>query len=100
MHVAYSVTSGLAGCYLADNASGPYHFSTRRELADFIRDEIEFKGFPANTFEQAHIRRLWSGITFARSASSYHFSIQHDGREIAFQGLTRAEADAMEAAEL
>ena len=92
----YSVTSGLAGCYMPDNVYGPFIFATRRELAASIMAEIEAQEFPRHTFAQANIRRLW-GFIARHGSSTAHFSIQHGGREIAFHGLTEDETAAMEA---
>lgn len=94
----YTVTSGLAGCYMPDSVSGPLAFSTRAELADFIRYEIEAQEFPKSSFAQAHIRGIWRRI--AKFGSSVqHFSIEHNGREIAFHGLTEEEFEQAEAAD-
>ena len=91
----YSITTGLSGCYMPDSASGPFICHSRRELADAIRAEIEFQGFPAASFAQAKLRRLWGFI--ARNGSSVaHFSIEHGAHEIAFHGLTEEEAETME----
>lgn len=92
----YAITSGLSGCYLPDSSGGPVICGTRRELADAIRYEIEFQGFPASTFNQVGIRNLWQFI--CRNGSSVaHFSVDHGAYEIAFHGLTEEEAEQMEA---
>lgn len=86
----YTVTNGLAGCYMPDYNSGPMSFNTRRELAGFIRDEIERMEWPATMFAEVKIRRLWAFI--AKNGSSVaHFSLQRNGYELAFHGLTEAE---------
>ena len=92
----YAVTTGLAGCYMPNASYGPIYCATRRELADAIRSEIEAQEFPASTFGQARLRRLW-GFIARHGSSTAHFSIQHGAYEIAFHGLTEAEAEAMEA---
>lgn len=84
---------------MPDSHGGPMAFNTRRELADAIRYEIEFQEFPKASFAQVRIKRLWQLIQNARSSSSFHFSIEHKGREIAFHGLTADEFTAMEADE-
>lgn len=95
-HVArYAVTVGLAGCYMPDSHLGAFQFDRRANLADFIRSEIEAQGFPKSAFAQAGIRDIWERIA-RRGASCQHFSIEHDGREIAFHGLTDAEFEAMQ----
>ncbi len=93
----YAIITGLAGCYMPDSNSGPYIGSTRRELMDLLRSEIEAMGFPASTIRQAKIRdRVWP-IVKRHGSSSAHISIQHEGLEILFQCLTEDEANAMEA---
>lgn len=90
-HIArYTITSGLAGCYMPDNNSGPQEYTTRKALADAIRYEIEFQGWPARMIREVKIRRLWSFIK-RHGSSTAHFSIQRNGYEIAFHGLTEAE---------
>jgi hypothetical protein len=86
----YSVTSGLAGCYMPDNHSGPFSAATSKELADAIRCEIEMAEFPKSAIRQVRLRRLWRYIA-NHGSSVAHFSIQHAGREIAFHGLTESE---------
>lgn len=89
----YSITTGLSGCYMPDSTSGPMVFGYRAELAAYIRYEIEFQEFPASCFAQVKLRKLWSFIR--RNGSSVaHFSITHNGREIAFHGLTEDEFNA------
>lgn len=85
----YSVTNGLAGCYMPDNVS-TMEFYSRRQLADFIRYEIELLDWPANKFAEANLKNVWRHI--ARwGSSSAHFSIHHKGYELAFHGLTDEE---------
>lgn len=97
-HVAYAVSFASAGC-LPDNApSGPYYCPTRRELADLIRDQLEAYDLPASRFASVGVRRLWRLICNAGSASSMHFSIEGPVLyALHFEGLTEAEAEAMEA---
>lgn len=96
----YSVSTGLAGCYMPNSVSCPMAFSTRRELAEAIRYEIAAQDFPKSTFAQVNIQRLWALIRHAKSSSSYHFSIEHKGFEIAFHGLTVEEFEQMEQEEI
>jgi len=93
----YTITSGLAGCYLPNSASAPQAYHSRRELADAIRAEIEYQSFPKSAFAQAQVRNLWRKIVHVDSASSMHFSIEHGAYEIAFHGMTQEEFDAAEA---
>lgn len=91
----YSVSYGLAGCYMPDTVSGPLTFSTRRELAAFIRDELAAYDMPASLIREVRLRRLW-GFVKQRGASVAHFSLEHRGYSLAFHGLTEGEAAAME----
>lgn len=91
----YSVSFGLAGCYMPDSVSGPHTFDTRRELAAFIRGELEAFEMPKGLFRAADIRRLWPFIQ-RHGASVSHFNLHHGANVLAFQGLTEAEAAAME----
>lgn len=90
-HIArYTVTSGLAGCYLPDSASGPMEFHTRKALASYIREELTSHDFPEHLFASVGIRGLWNWIS-RHGSSIAHFRIEHKGREIAFHGLTEDE---------
>jgi len=92
----YAVTSGLSGCYMPDNHSGAMEVYRRRDFAAWIRDEVESAGLPASAARQVKLRNLWRFI--ARNGSSCaHFTITHDGREVAFHGLTLAEYEATQA---
>ena len=91
----YSVTNGLAGCYMPDNNSGPIAFHTRAALAEYIREELERQEFPARLFDEVRIRRLWSFIQ-RYGSSTAHFSLIHKGYEISFSGLTEEEFDAQQ----
>lgn len=91
----YSVTSGLHGCYMPDNVSGPIIAHTRRDLMAVIRDELELAGFPKSAVREVKARRLWAYIK-RHGSSVAHFTIVHRGREVAFHGLTEEEADQME----
>ena len=86
----YTITSGLAGCYMPDSNSGPQEYTTRKALADAIRYEIEFQDWPASLFREVRIRDLWRHIV-RHGSSSAHFSIQYAAHEIAFHGLTEEE---------
>ena len=86
----YAVTYGLAGCYMPDSHQGAHEFTTRRELADFIRYELEAFDMPACLFREVKTRRLW-GFIASHGSSVAHFSLQHGGYELAFHGLTEAE---------
>lgn len=88
----YSVSNGLAGCYMPDNVSGPYLFGTRAELAAFIRSELEHLDLPASLFSEVRIRRLW-GFIQRHGSSTAHFSLVHKGYALSFHGLTEEEAD-------
>lgn len=86
----YSVSFGLSGCYLPDSYGGAHEFYSRKELAEFIRHELEFHELPKSLFEEVGIRRLWSFIR-DRGSSCAHFSLHHKGYCLAFSGLTEDE---------
>lgn len=91
----YSVTFGLRGCYMPDSASGPYTFTTRRDLAEFIRSEVEFYDLPKASIRQVPLRALWAQIK-RHGSSCAHFGIYHGQNALEFHGLTEAEAEEME----
>lgn len=67
----YKTGFGLAGCYLDDSQGGAQCFTSRKELAEAIRYELEMYDLPKRCFAEVNIRRLWSAIVHAGSASSY-----------------------------
>lgn len=87
----YKVGFGLAGCYLDDSQSGAFEVNSRGELAAAIRDELQSYDLPKSLFADVGIRRLWSAIAFAGSASSYSFHIHHGANVLTFYGLTERE---------
>jgi hypothetical protein len=86
----YSVTFGLAGCYIPDNGPHYVEFNTRRELAKFIRDELDRLEWPKKLFGEVNIRRVWKHIA-KHGSSVAHFSIYHQHNVLNFHGLTDAE---------
>lgn len=92
----YSVTFGLSGCYMPDSVNGPVEFTTRREMADYIRSELAVYDLPARLFREVKIRRLWSFIK-RHGSSTAHFALHHGAHALEFHGLTEDEAREMEA---
>lgn len=91
----YSVTYGLRGCYMPDSATGPYTGTTRRELANLVRDMLDMYGMPRCRFNDANIKAKWPYI--ARHGSSQaHFYLYDGGNVLSFHGLTHDEAEQME----
>lgn len=86
----YAITFGLSGCYMPDSHDGAYEFTTRKELADMIRSELEMYDMPASLFREVRIRALWAHIK-RHGASSAHFSLIHGGNALEFHGLTEEE---------
>lgn len=87
----FSFSNGLLGCYMPDSTSGPYAVTTRRELADAIRSELEMLDAPKRCFADVGIRRLW-GVAKRHGTSSVHFTIETSpGYGLSFHGLTEAE---------
>jgi hypothetical protein len=87
----YKTGFGLSGCYLDDSQGGAQEFTTRRALAEAIRYELEWLEFPKSAFAEVNIRRLWSAIVRAGSASSFTFYIHHGAHVLTFYGLTERE---------
>lgn len=87
----YSVTFGLRGCYMPDSVSGAFAVGTRRDLAAYIRAEMDMNDIPANRFAQVGIRALWRHIA-RYGSSSAHFAIDaQEGYVLEFHGLTEDE---------
>ena len=98
-HVArYAVTFGLAGCYLPNSGPNLTIAHTRRDLANYIRDELRNYDLPMSLFNDVHITRLWH-IIKRHGSSSAHFSLYHKQYSLCFSGLTEAEASELEASE-
>ncbi len=91
----YSISYGLAGCYMPDSISGPYIVTTRRELAELIHDQLRMYEMPARLFRDANVRRLWRFIT-KHGSSMAHFNLQHGANALSFHGLTEEEAEQAE----
>jgi len=86
----YAVTFGLAGCYMPDSHEGVHEFTTRKELAEFIRGELDVFDMPSSLFREVHIRRLWGFIT-KHGSSQAHFNLHHKENVLSFHGLTEDE---------
>lgn len=81
----YSVTFGLAGCYLPDSHYGAFECRTRRELADTIRHALECYDLPKTLFGEVGIVKLWSRKKFPS------FGIRHGANVLEFHAMTRDE---------
>ena len=92
----YSVSFGLAGCYVYDTYSGPHITTTRKELASFIKGELDFYGMPKSYFKSVKITEMWKHIK-RHGSSSLHFRLEYKGFQLSFHGLTEMEANSMEA---
>ena len=86
----YAVTFGLSGCYMPDSHCGVHEFMSRRELASFIRGELELFDMPAALVRDVKLRRLWRFIQ-QHGSSTAHFRLVHKANELAFHGLTEDE---------
>src|SRR5580658_9294018 len=86
----YGVTFGMEGLFMPDSHDGAHIFHTRRELATFIRSELEMYDMPKTLFGEVRIKRLWRFIE-RHGSSTAHFSLHHKGHELTFHGLTAAE---------
>ncbi|WP_448955738.1 hypothetical protein [Labrys neptuniae] len=92
----FAISHGLSGCYMPDTVHH-YRATTRGEIADILRDAIEFEEMPKALIREVKLMRLWSHAK-RHGTSSVHFSISHKGRSIGFHGLTKAEFVAAEEA--
>ena len=92
--IRYATYFGLTGCYMPDSYGGPFECTTRRELADYIRNELEMYGMPKSLFNNVSIRRLWRLIS-RHGSSSYHFNLHHGANCLTFNGLTEDEFNQM-----
>ena len=89
--VHYAITSGMAGCYMPDAHWGTHEIRTRAEMADLIRDHLRMADMPASLFREARLaKRLWPFLKH-HGSSTAHFRLVHQGRELAFHGLTLTE---------
>lgn len=86
----YAVTFGMDGCYMPDSHDGAWEFTSARDLASFIKGELEAYDMPACLFREVGFRRLWKFIK-ARGSSCAHFSLCHGGYSLSFHGLTEDE---------
>ena len=87
----YSVSFGLAGCYMPDSYSGVYECRTRGELANIIRAELETYSMPASLLREVRLRRLWAHIK-RYGSSSLDINLHHRGYVLSFVGLTECDA--------
>lgn len=94
----YAITFGLQGCYMPDSHDGAHEFSTRKELAEFIRDELRVYDLPVSLFRQVKIRNLWRFIQ-RNGSSCAHFSLTHGANALSFHGLTADEFEQQTAEE-
>lgn len=86
----YCANFGLAGCYLPDSQSYPYAGTTRKELAEYIRCELDIYDLPKSLFNEVKISRLWSFIK-RNGSSTAHFNLHHKQYCLSFNGLTEEE---------
>lgn len=88
--IYYSVSFGLQGGYMPNSYGGVYEITTRRQLADMIRGELENYELPLRLFNEVGIRDLWPKL--ARwGGSNMHFDLCHGDYVLSFCGLTTEE---------
>ena len=86
----YSIYNGMPG-YMPNTNWGVYEFTTRRDLAESIRDHLRMLDAPARAFREANVRRVW-GFIARHGSSTAHFSIDiGNGERLYFSGLTEDE---------
>lgn len=86
----YAVTYGLLGCYMPDSGPDTVAFSTRRDMAAYLRSELAFYEMPLRLLRDVRLRRLW-GFISRNGSSVAHFSLEHKGCSLRFDGLTEEE---------
>jgi hypothetical protein len=72
------------------NVGGPLEFTRRKDLANHIRYELEFLGWPKSLIRQVNLTALWHYIEYYGSSGAY-FSIYYKGNALEFHGLTEEE---------
>jgi hypothetical protein len=86
----FSLSFGLAGCYMPDSHFGSYVVTTRRDMVLTIKAALEFYDMPKSAIRQVKWSRLWSKAK-RYGTSSIHFDITHGGNALHFGGMTQAE---------
>ena len=89
----FNIMSGLEGCYMPNYSSGPMLASTRRELMDTLRTELDMLGYPANRIHDFNVRRMWGHIKLWGGSSVHSCCQVHNHELLSIQGLTDAEYD-------
>lgn len=84
----YCISHGMLG-YMPNDV---WHCeaSSRRELAQTIRDALAMYEMPASLFKEVHIRDLWFFID-RHGSSVQHFYLRHKNMVLQFSGMTDEE---------
>ena len=94
----FTFSYGLQGCYMPDSHFGPFAVSRRKDIADAIRDALDFYDAPKSAIRQVSLTRLWAQAK-RHGTSSIHCRIAISKHEmLEFHGLTEEEYNAQEAA--
>lgn len=81
---------GMKG-YMPNYHGGAYEFTSRRDLAEFIKGELRSFNIPVRRFRDVKLRRLW-GFIARHGSSTAHFSLDAgNGEYLEFHGLTEDE---------
>ena len=71
-------------------ASQFYEGRTRQDFNEMICGELAFLSWPNEAFPHLKIEKLWAHIS-RHGSSRAHFTLEHQGQEIRFIGLTEEE---------
>ncbi len=98
----YSIYWASAGC-MPDSHYGVVECWTRRDLANTIRDALDFYDLPACRFREIGVAGLWRDIQ-RRGSEANGFTIasnahEHDLYSLVFSGLSEEEYAELAAAE-
>lgn len=89
----FTITSGLAGCYMPDSVDGPYMVTTRRELVDTFRAALDWNEFPKAKLHDIKWLEVWRHAK-RHGLSVLTLSVEHKGRAVTLHGNTLAEYEA------
>ena len=90
MGIYYSVGFGLQGCYLDDSKGGVYAITSRKELCNMIRGEVDVYDLPKDSFKQANVSKIWPRLK-KYGASQATIYLRHKQYVLTFYGLTEDE---------
>ena|ERR1019366_4570647 len=91
----FIIRFGLSDGHLPDYVGSAQKFTSRKELANSIREELINFNLPETLFARANIRAVWQMVQRS-GPSSADFDIYHETNVLSYSGLTEAEYQAMQ----